>query len=87
MCTFLAVNGSLNSNKPLPNGKLAPGLAPWQMDPLSDDQLRAAQVHGQISQEEFPTRKPMRLDALPLGGGGPSTRKKGKKKVNTMEQY
>ena len=47
-------------------------------EPISRD-LKAAQVHGQIMNDEGITRKPTRLEALPSVG------KKSKKKRNTYE--
>ena len=47
-------------------------------EPMSRD-LKAAQVHGQIMNDEGITRKPTRLEALPSVG------KKSKKKRNNYE--
>ena len=67
------------------NGNAGGSLGgPWTQDGMTQDQLRAAAVHGQFTNEEMPARKPMRLDALPPPSG--KTRKK-KKGYNMMEQY
>ena len=51
------------------------------MEPMSKD-LRAAQVHGQIHNDEGMVRKPTRLDALP-----PVTGKRSKKKKGGLEPF
>ena len=77
----------LNNTSPVTNGQLFNGgqkLAPalWQQDPMTEEQIRAAHVHGQISSEEFPMRKPTRLQSL----APPSAKARKKKRhVNTME--
>lgn len=47
---------------------------------LSNTDMAAASVHGQLGPVDAPMRRPMRLEALPTGKP-----KKGKKKHNTLE--
>ena len=61
----------------------APRSGGWHQDAVNEDQLRAAAVHGQMSNDDYPVRKPMRLESLaPTSGGG-----RKKKRNNMMEQY
>ncbi|XP_063957027.1 kinesin-like protein KIF17 isoform X1 [Lytechinus pictus] len=47
---------------------------------LTNNDMTAAAVHGQLGPSDVPMRRPMRLEALPTGKS-----KKGKKKHNTLE--
>ncbi|KAL8579218.1 hypothetical protein ACOMHN_010802 [Nucella lapillus] len=59
-----------------------PALNGFHSDGVSND-LRAAQVHGQVMSDEV-MRRPLRLDALPaLGPVG----KKGRKKRGSMDPW
>lgn len=53
ICNVFTVNGSLSNGKIMPTGMMngnhrgmanGPGPAPWQSDPMSQDQMKAAQV-------------------------------------------
>ena len=65
-----------SANKPLPTTNGFHGN--MKEEPISRG-LKAAQVHGQIMNDEGIVRKPMRLEALPSVG------KKSKKKKNNYD--
>ncbi|GFS24814.1 kinesin-like protein [Elysia marginata] len=74
---------SLPISSPATNG-YHPHAARLSEEPPMSQELRAAQVHGQIHSDEL-VRKPTRLDALPAVA--PSGKKSRKKKGNNYDQY
>ena len=82
----------MQTSSPLPsgimNGSSTSSPQSWQNDPMSQDQMRAAQVHGQMSlnnDDQMMMAKPARLEAIPLASAQKPKKKK-KKQINTMEQ-
>ncbi|KAK2173120.1 hypothetical protein NP493_901g00051 [Ridgeia piscesae] len=54
--------------------------AAWMSEPPSPETMRAAQVHGQMTSDDFAMRKPQRLESLP-----PTTKMKRKKSRQQVE--